>query len=127
MKISTLSTVLSALTTLALATPIVGTVQDLDIRATNGASCRKKGSDRGMQYNLDTWGSWDDDWGRGFLDNLRGRCGTISSWGFWYTGDQGQASFVIAFTSDGHHCVEDALWLASQATGAIWGVECYYG
>ncbi|KAF3914816.1 hypothetical protein ABW20_dc0103173 [Dactylellina cionopaga] len=77
-------------------------------------------------YKIDTWGDWDDDWGHGFLDNLRGHCTEIYDWGFWYdNGDTklgGHASFNTKVNSG--QCVLDAAWAASQATGAIWGATC---
>jgi hypothetical protein len=94
------------------------------------------------QVHIDTWGAWDGDRGQGLLDNLRGQCGGIYGWQFWYdNGDTtlgGHASFYasegnICATNNGcpsgagicsGHCVENAIWLASNPTGAAWGVEC---
>ncbi|OAL03532.1 hypothetical protein IQ06DRAFT_291297 [Phaeosphaeriaceae sp. SRC1lsM3a] len=93
---------------------------------------------------INTWGYWGNDWGKGLLDNLRGQCGGIYGWQFGYVnGDnskQGTAHFyayvgdVLKTGNDGtcggdpfcsSHCIEDAIWLASQGTGAIEGVNCY--
>ncbi|KAF3903742.1 hypothetical protein ABW21_db0202676 [Orbilia brochopaga] len=80
-------------------------------------------------FHFDTWGSWDDDWGSGFLDNLRAKCGReILDWGFWY--DQGtpptwgHANFrirVVYPNSDSGlpDCTRDAVRAASWAWGPI--------
>ncbi|EPS37232.1 hypothetical protein H072_9094 [Dactylellina haptotyla CBS 200.50] len=85
-------------------------------------------------FRFDTWGQWDDDWGHGFLDNLRGKCGrNIEDWGFWY--DAGQAPtwghadfkihdnlFDIGYLNP--QCTLDAVWQASSPWGAINGAYC---
>jgi hypothetical protein len=94
------------------------------------------------QIHIDTWGYWADDWGSGLLDNLRGQCGGIYDWQFWYdNGDNSLGGHAQFYAYDGDvcaanagcpggtgicsgHCVENAIWLASQSSGAIWGVTC---
>lgn len=103
----------------------------LSKRDPNGANCWKWTDHYSSYFSLDTWGSWDDDWGTGFLDNLRGQClYNIEDWGFSYaqgpSPTNGKASFKTAGLGDFQNsgCVEEALWLASNPTGAIWNVKC---
>ncbi|KAF3916621.1 hypothetical protein ABW20_dc0103957 [Dactylellina cionopaga] len=78
-------------------------------------------------FKVDTFGSWDDDWGHGFLDNLRAKCGGDSSildWGFWYESGQaptwGHATFKINVFANGVElCVGDAARAASWAWGPV--------
>ncbi|KAI5842278.1 hypothetical protein BZA05DRAFT_422619 [Tricharina praecox] len=109
----------AALGTLASAAPT-----SLTARATNSASCTYDRNTRNMfKFWVTTWGDWDNDWGQGYLDNLRGQCGSITDWQFSYSGSNGLATFTTsAFIVA--NCVEDALWLASNHTGAIWDVHC---
>jgi len=97
---------------------------------------------------IDTWGYWSNDWGSRLLKHLRNQCGgnsAIYGWEFGYDGgnnaNPGHAHFW-AYTGNlckynnacgpginhqcSSHCVEDAIWLASQesGTGAIGGVNC---
>jgi hypothetical protein len=104
-------------------------VTDVTRRDGNGASCKIAGGKAGTigyDFTITTSGNWDDDWGKGLLDNLRGQCGWISDWGFDYIGGgQGQAVFSTTIWIR-QHCVEDAIWLASSPTGAIGGVNCQW-
>ncbi|KAF3924573.1 hypothetical protein ABW20_dc0103879 [Dactylellina cionopaga] len=80
------------------------------------------------EFYIDTWGDWDNDWGHGFLDNLRGECQReIVSWGFWYDDGNtlagGHAHFFI-WNLGNAQCVLNAGWDASNPTGAIWGATC---
>jgi hypothetical protein len=90
----------------------------------NGATCSLNSQDDLLNFSVSAWGPWADDWGQGFLDNLRGQCGEqIFNWQFGYTDNVGNAQFsTTLFIPDG--CVENAIWLASDPTGAIWGVSC---
>ncbi|KAF3937154.1 hypothetical protein ABW19_dt0209759 [Dactylella cylindrospora] len=85
-------------------------------------------------FRFDTYGSWDDDWGRGFLDNLRGHChAEVKDWGFRYEAGTpptwGHATFWI---SNGYgigplpQCTLNAVWSASYAWGPIWGASCQH-
>ncbi|EPS38432.1 hypothetical protein H072_7833 [Dactylellina haptotyla CBS 200.50] len=87
----------------------------------------------GFHFRFETWGQWDDDWGQGFLDNIRGHCGAnVENWGFWY--DQGppptwgHADFWIYAYPYGNYnlpqCTLDAVWQASEKWGAITGAYC---
>jgi hypothetical protein len=91
----------------------------------NAASCTIHLPDLiSWDFVVNAWGPWVDDWGQGFLDNLRGQCGEqILGWQFSYSGDEGTAQFTTS-TFIRQHCVEDAIWLASNPTGAIDGVNC---
>ncbi|KAG8751345.1 hypothetical protein FRC14_007981 [Serendipita sp. 396] len=89
----------------------------------NWAECYEHNTGNGIDFTINTWGTWDNDWGSGFLDNLRGQCGQIWNWQFNYYGDMGQAKFTLVWWIPAH-CVENAIWLASNPTGAIWGVSC---
>ncbi|EPS44979.1 hypothetical protein H072_1063 [Dactylellina haptotyla CBS 200.50] len=77
-------------------------------------------------YKIDNWGDWDDDYGRGYLDNLRGHCQDVYNWKFDYdegnTSLGGHASFTIK-VYNGQYAL-DAAWDASHPTGAIWGATC---
>ncbi|EPS44445.1 hypothetical protein H072_1550 [Dactylellina haptotyla CBS 200.50] len=79
-------------------------------------------------FRYDTWGSWDDDWGSGFLDNLRSKCGAeVKDWAFWYDAGApptwGHATFKITgFWPGGPNlpdCTRDAVSAASWAWGPI--------
>jgi hypothetical protein len=92
----------------------------------NTARCTIKNEDVWTyKFDIRSTGVWDDDWGHGLLDNLRGQCGWIDRWGFDYNAEQGHASFVTSLAIR-NHCVEDAIWLASAPTGAIGGVNCQW-
>lgn len=103
-------------------------------RQDNGAWCGKwlDSSKNAVQYIITTWGVWDDDWGNGLLDNVRGQCdakyGNTENWAFNYQQGppptDGSASFRQAKGAGASRCVEDAIWLASDPTGAIWNLEC---
>ncbi|KAK6527753.1 hypothetical protein TWF694_004733 [Orbilia ellipsospora] len=85
-------------------------------------------------FHYDTWGTWDDDWGTGFLDNLRGKCGVeILDWTFWYDAGApptwGRANFRIRVNWPGWspnlpYCTRDAVTAASWAWGPIYPPEC---
>ncbi|KAF3901334.1 hypothetical protein ABW20_dc0106857 [Dactylellina cionopaga] len=91
--------------------------------------------DRDWYFEYDTWGSWDDDWGSGFLDNLRSKCGTeIQDWGFRYDSGApptwGHATFKIHGLAFGGPnlpwCTLDAVRAASWAWGPISPGNCEY-
>ncbi|KAG9034857.1 hypothetical protein FS842_003771 [Serendipita sp. 407] len=109
--------------------PEPGTSDDLPAtiakRDGNWAQCYESLTLIGKDFTINTWGTWDDDWGRGFLDNLRGQCGNVWNWQFYYDGSMGRATYTLDKYSR-QHCVEDAIWLASNPTGAIWGVSCQW-
>ncbi|KAG8829397.1 hypothetical protein FRB91_007317 [Serendipita sp. 411] len=121
MKLTVLAATLFSAIALTVAAPAAeanATAEPIDKRGGNGASCGYSGG----WYTVESWGSWDNDWGKGLLDNLRGQCGNIVNWGFNYGGNgNGYAGFAQSGRS---HCVEDAIWLASNPTGAIWGLNC---
>jgi hypothetical protein len=121
-------------------------LQTLSKRA-NSASCeilRCGGPD--VNNNAEIWvntrGEWGADFGAEFLKHLRNQCGAIYGWGFDYdkASTVGRAHFwsgtgnVCNYNNacwEGHtnwcssHCVEDAIWLASEKRGgAIEGVGC---
>ncbi|KAF3912549.1 hypothetical protein ABW20_dc0110359 [Dactylellina cionopaga] len=109
--------------------PVVA-VKDAEVekRGGNWINCRKYSlGGCWYHYDMDTYGDWDDDWGNGFLDNLRGHCGDVDGWGFWYDNGNtklgGHAKFASC-TGDQPNCILDAAWAASQATGPIWGASC---
>ncbi|KAI5856233.1 hypothetical protein BZA05DRAFT_441923 [Tricharina praecox] len=118
MRLLTLAS--AALITLASAAPPPGS---LAARASNSASCVYTDSSASMfllDFVVRASGSWVDDWGQGFLDNLRGQCGTITNWGFDFPDGTGRATFSASSLLKAG-CVEDAIWLASNPTGAING------
>lgn len=124
--------------TVAVAIPSTNIAAALAKRDPNGAWCQKFWEGSVLTYQVASWGSWDDDWGQGFLENLRNQCGgdlgNIENWTFYYeTGPPptpGHSQFHSGLEGPNvnadTHCVEDAIWLASNPTGAIWGVECQW-
>ena len=40
----------------------------------NGAYCLMNNVEWVTAFQITTWGSWDDDWGQGFIDNINGQC-----------------------------------------------------
>ncbi|KAF3906338.1 hypothetical protein ABW20_dc0103895 [Dactylellina cionopaga] len=140
-----LAAAITAVNAIPAAEPAVGAKRDanpvpitvakdaeIEKRGGNWINCAKR-SLGGCWYNykMSTYGDWDDDWGKGYLDNLRGQCGgslTIEGWTFWYDENNtklgGHAEF--AGCTDDSNCILDAAWLASQATGAIWGASCQW-
>ncbi|KAG8827370.1 hypothetical protein FRC17_007854 [Serendipita sp. 399] len=130
MKVAVLTSVLSIISLGVSAAPTVAKGGPLPVdlvkRGDNGASCNKRNQGGRDYVRVDTWGTWDNDWGRGFLDNLRGQCGWVMDWKFEYydNGNKGSASFSISGGANAW-CVENAIWLASSPTGAIGGVTCY--
>ncbi|KAK6513441.1 hypothetical protein TWF281_005066 [Arthrobotrys megalospora] len=103
-------------------------VAELQERANNGANCRYKFFHPFYsEYRVITWGPWaqDNSWGRGLLDNLRGQCGVITDWEFYYRGDRsGVATFKGTIFCTAKK-VQDAIWLASGPTNAV--VRCEIG
>ncbi|KAK6516014.1 hypothetical protein TWF281_004604 [Arthrobotrys megalospora] len=81
-------------------------------------------------YLVQTWGQWDDDWGAGLLDNIRGKCDTPTrkgpyDWAFGYDPGTpptwGHATFWMdekGGTSSA--CIGDAVVAASWAWGAVY-------
>lgn len=106
---------------------------ELDKREVNGANCWKNHDDYHAYFRLSTWGTWDQDWGQGLLDNIRGQCGqygNVELWGFGYESGapptNGIASFYVGKDAYWSHCVQDAVWLASNGAGqAIEGMTCW--
>jgi hypothetical protein len=93
----------------------------------NGANCNfQYALGNSLSIQVTTWGYWADDWGNTLLQNLYNQCGAVNGWGFWYdNGDNsqtGHASFSIREYNTA--CVQNAIWLASDPSGAVWGVEC---
>ncbi|KAF3920160.1 hypothetical protein AA313_de0203987 [Arthrobotrys entomopaga] len=79
-------------------------------------------------FRLDTWGEWDDDWGAGLLDNIRGKCYAwdyVWDWQFYYDEGPpptwGHATFDIspAFATATYQCVADAVAAASWNWGSV--------
>ncbi|KAH7324054.1 hypothetical protein BKA65DRAFT_540601 [Rhexocercosporidium sp. MPI-PUGE-AT-0058] len=125
---------LTLLSSLALAAAMPVDNDDLAKRdKPNGALCQThQDANDSSFYRLYTWGVWDQDWGQGLLDNLRGQCfGNINDWKFNFESGvpptNGVVTFWINSEGGGSKCVQDAIWLASNgAGGAIWDVKCYY-
>lgn len=74
---------------------------------------------------LDGWGQEKDGCGKGILDNLRGQCGWIMSWGCrpWGSG------VVLTFYVSGARyskCVLDGIWMASPKDKREEGLCCVY-
>ncbi|KAK6522850.1 hypothetical protein TWF281_002281 [Arthrobotrys megalospora] len=128
MKFSALITVASAIAA-ATAAPVdisPAPANELQERANNGANCRYKRPGAYNEFRVTIWGPWaqDNTWGRGLLDNLRGQCGVISEWQFYYTGGgTGVATFRGTIFCDAKR-VQDAIWLASGPTNAV--VTCTF-
>ncbi|KAK6497739.1 hypothetical protein TWF481_012142 [Arthrobotrys musiformis] len=97
---------------------IEATTAHIEERANNGGRCTYKKQLVYNEFKVITWGPWAKrrDYGRGLLDNLRGQCGVITDWQFWYRSDgTGVGTFkTIIFNSP--KCVRDAIWLASGPT-----------
>ncbi|KAG8819335.1 hypothetical protein FRC18_012124 [Serendipita sp. 400] len=125
MKLTFIASTLLSLAAFAAATPtpVNVTVSDSQ-RVKNSASCKVYNNMGEDEYRLEAKGPWVNDWGRGFLDNIRGQCDCIVfNWKFDYVADKGIASFGITAAAR-HWCVEDAVWLASNPSGAIWDFSC---
>ncbi|KAI5857797.1 hypothetical protein BZA05DRAFT_415187 [Tricharina praecox] len=102
-------------------------------RSGNLAICKRTQQDTiTWKFSVETFGPWGRDFGSGLLNNLHDRCGQIDGWGFDYAGDKGDNGDsgdkgVATFTTStliAAYCVEDAIWLASNPTGAMRGVRC---
>jgi hypothetical protein len=93
--------------------------------ATNQANCHGyMDSNFSFQWTIDTQGpAFASDYGQGLLDNLRGQCGDITSWGYTYYYWGGRAIFDTNTIIPGG-CVENAVWLATNPTGAVNGLAC---
>jgi hypothetical protein len=112
--------------------PAAGTA--LEKREVNGANCWKWKNENTAHFLIKTWGPWDQDWGKGLLDNIRGQCwwyNDVWNWQFHFDSGTpptpGWASFFFlqpdAYYS---HCVLDAIWLASNAAGqSIEAATCW--
>jgi hypothetical protein len=120
----------------ALPKPDVETTSLTAREVPNGAYCLVDDVEWVTAFEITTWGAWDDDWGQTFLTNINNQCwvdhGYAQNWQFYYEEGppptNGHASFV--FTGGwtwGADCVQNAIWLASESTGAIGGVECQIG
>ncbi|KAF3914819.1 hypothetical protein ABW20_dc0103352 [Dactylellina cionopaga] len=125
MKLSTIVAVASAIAThtVVAAPASTDSVSNLQERENNGANC--KYNSHGGIFKIVTWGPWakGDAWGRGLLDNLRGQCGWIGDWGYYYRSNgAGVASFNIPPAANKPKCVQDAIWLASGPTNV--GIKC---
>jgi hypothetical protein len=120
---TSLFSILALTSAIPTATPALETQSIRQVQ--NGAGCSGAHDSFALYFTIRTWGPWQEtDYGQGLLDNLRGQCGWITSWGFNYLADgSGYATFNTADTIRGH-CVEDAVWLASNPTGAIEGLQC---
>jgi len=70
------------------------------------------------------WGQWVQDGGKGFQDNVIGQCGGYLNWNWetWNDGS-GHVNMLVAH-EDPNVCVQNAVWLASNPSGAIWGMKC---
>ncbi|KAG8772984.1 hypothetical protein FRC20_002504 [Serendipita sp. 405] len=138
MKVITLASTILLFTSLGTSSPtpeaVNGTLSlngtlsgDLTKRDGNGAECKRRPDSSGLNYyKLTTWGPWVNDWGQGFLDNIRGECkANVYNWYFQYyeNGAKGDCSFQITAQA-APWCVENAVWDASNPTGAIWGLTC---
>ncbi|KAH8719170.1 hypothetical protein GQ44DRAFT_829447 [Phaeosphaeriaceae sp. PMI808] len=105
----------------------------IEKRETNGANCWRHTDGLTSYWRISTWGVWDQDWGKGLLDNLKGSCGQFGSpnnWGFAFESGapptNGMASFRLSPAAYTSHCVLDAIWLASNGNGgAIWDAKCW--
>ncbi|KAK6536558.1 hypothetical protein TWF281_000784 [Arthrobotrys megalospora] len=98
--------------------------KELEERANNGANCRWKYAVVYNIWKVIVWGPWaqDNSWGRGLLDNLRGQCGVITDWQFYYRADRsGVATFKTHIFCPPSK-VQDAIWLASGPKNAV--VRC---
>lgn len=110
-------------------------VTALEKREVNGANCWKWKNENTAHFLIKTWGPWDQDWGKGLLDNIRGECSgqfhDVWNWQFHYEAGTpptpGYASFFFLFPDVYYsHCVLDAVWLASNAAGqSIEGATCW--
>jgi hypothetical protein len=130
--IISLATFTSALPTLA-AVPEASSSKVLVARQGGGpneASCYGRHDPNHFALGLTiytTGPAFATDYGRGLLDNLRGQCGQINNWGYsYYNNNQnGVATFEMSqFIRP--HCVEDAIWLSTNPTGAVNGVQCQW-
>jgi hypothetical protein len=94
----------------------------------NTASCYAHASGIIIYFTIYTSGTaYESDYGQGLLDNLRGECGLITDWGYSYSDDHqhGVATFSTQIAIRGH-CVEDAVWLSTQDSGAVEGLGCQF-
>lgn len=100
--------------------PEAGITNALTKRESNGANCWRYTDYNRSYWRLSTWGPWDDDWGHGLLDNLRGQCGpdygNLENWAFGYEAGvpptDGWTSFDFDAPAYSSNCVQSAVWLA---------------
>ena len=134
MKATTLLLPLLCILGSSSALPAEPITKDLAPRGNNGANECTVAVDAGRpwQYGrVRVWGDWVNDNGKGFHDNLDGYCGpqTVGWWATSFsrdrTGGAATVDFVIATSPQEElSCIQNAIWKASEATGAIWGVQC---
>lgn len=128
----TLLLTVSGLLSTTLAVPVDNAAPDVVERGEpgNAALCDWHSSERyDRVYNVQSAGAWDDDHGKGFLDNLHGQCGwdNVEFFAFQYgpggPDEYGYSTFGLDNAAPAN-CVENAIWLASQPFSAIWNVHC---
>jgi len=102
----------------------------LEARDGNTASCNgvitfEDAAVQWYQWYIPADGPWvRNDWAQGFLDKLRNQCGEVIFWTYNQDSEgQWAARFWTSFFIR-KHCIEDAIWLASQSTGSIGGATC---
>ncbi|KAK6528361.1 hypothetical protein TWF281_009604 [Arthrobotrys megalospora] len=98
-------------------------LKDLQERANNGANCKykKPSPSPWFTYKVITWGPWaqDNSRGRSLLDNLRGQCGVITDWEFYYRADGAGVAVFKTSPTVLPKCVQDAIRLASGLTNVV--------
>ncbi|KAK6522851.1 hypothetical protein TWF281_002282 [Arthrobotrys megalospora] len=102
-------------------------IHELEERANNGANCVYSPDFGYNTYKIITWGPWAQDrsYGRGLLDNMRGQCGVITDWQFYYRADRaGVAKFKTTIFCTPKRA-QDAIWLASGPKNV--GIRCNIG
>lgn len=135
MKLASLSAILSLLaitSALPTAIPEPSPLPAADLAARQGSSQNNMAACNGIEdtnftfkWSIETLGpAFATDWGKGLLDNLRGQCGLITNWGYTYEPDGTGLAVFNTNTIIPGGCVENAVWLATNPTGAVWGMHC---
>lgn len=127
MKLSAPLVAIAGLASMALAAPAPAPAPVVvDERDPNWAQCWWN-SGGGTNFLIKGGGSWISDGGSSLVNNIGNQCGwdRIRDWNPWWTDFGLETTFWL---TDGwpDKCVENSIWLASSATGAIGGVTCIW-
>lgn len=128
MKLSAILPTILALASMTVAAPAVAPAPEaLEKRDTNTAWCEWN-SDTNTNFWISTTGPWAQDNAQGLRDNIQTQCGydRVQDWTFYYDGNRGGHVAFHLTAGWPQKCVENAIYTASMATGAIANVECRF-